>query len=113
MKKLRLASGMAAGFIALAISGKGFAGEPPCCGEPQADGFLQRLHPAGGWNPYGGGLLRWWRPDCFPCVGGPDDYRRKPLPNVCWPAYPSYYIWGPPQSCCSSRCVFPNCLEPR
>src|SRR5207244_1108615 len=37
---LRLAGGMAAVFIALATNGKGYAGEPPCCGEPQADGFF-------------------------------------------------------------------------
>ena len=64
-------------------------------GEPRQQHFLQRLHPVGGWNPYGGGLLHWWNPHCFPCqCGGPDDYCRKPLPRVCWPPYPPYYICG-------------------
>ena len=55
------------------------------------------LNPAGGWHPYGGGLLHWWNPHCFPCRAAPDDYYRKPLPRVCWPPYPPYYIWGPPE----------------
>jgi hypothetical protein len=57
---------------------------------------LRRLAPAGGWNP-GGGLLHWWNPHCFPRYGGPDDYCRKPPPKVCWPPYPPYYVWGPPE----------------
>ncbi len=59
--------------------------------------FFQRLHPVGGWNPYGGGLFHWWNPHCFPCQGAPDDYCRKPLPRVCWPTYPRFYVWGPPE----------------
>jgi hypothetical protein len=78
----------------------GFSGEPGCCG-PTQDSFLKRLHPAGGWNPYGGGLLHWWNLYCIPRCGAPDDYCRKPLPRVCWPPYPSYYIWGPPEICCA------------
>jgi hypothetical protein len=58
---------------------------------------IQRLRPAGGWNPYGGGVLHWRNPHCSPCQSTPDDYCRKPLPNVCWPAYPPYYIAGPPE----------------
>jgi hypothetical protein len=81
---------------ALVASRWGRGGEPPCCPPPQP-GFLQRLHPAGGWHPDGGGLLHWWNPQCFPCCGAPDDYCRKPLPRVCWPPYPPYYIWGPPE----------------
>jgi hypothetical protein len=68
--------------------------------EPAPEGFLQRLGPAGGWHPYGGGLLHWWPRHCFPHCGGPDDYCRKTLPWVCWPAYPPYYVWGPPDSGC-------------
>jgi hypothetical protein len=66
--------------------------------DPDRQPFLQRFHPAGGWNPDGGGLLHWWNPHCFPRCGGPDDYCRKPPPNVCWPPYPPYYMWGTPQS---------------
>jgi hypothetical protein len=51
----------------------------------------------GGCDPYGGGLLHWWNPHCFPSGGAPDNYCRKPLPKVCWPPYPPYYIWGPPE----------------
>jgi hypothetical protein len=65
--------------------------------EPYREGVLQRFHPVGGWHPDGGGLLCWWNPHCFPRCAGPDDYCRKPPPNVCWPPYPPYYIWGPPQ----------------
>jgi hypothetical protein len=82
----------------LSAGGRGLGGEPRCC-EPVRDGFLQRWHPVGGWAPYGGGLLRSWNPHCFPRCGAPDDYCRKPLPRVCWPAYPSYYIGGPPEIC--------------
>jgi hypothetical protein len=65
--------------------------------DPSQQCFLQRVQPVGGWHPYGGGLLRWWNPDCFPRCGAPDDYCKKPLPRVCWPAYPPFYIWGPPE----------------
>ncbi|MGP0064990.1 MAG: hypothetical protein ACLQGP_15510 [Isosphaeraceae bacterium] len=76
-----------------ALGGDGGPGEPP----PQH--LLQRMHPVGGWHPYGGGLLHWWNPHCFPRCGGPDDYCRKALPRVCWPPYPPYYISGPPEIC--------------
>ena len=92
--------------IALLACGQGLGGEPRCA--PPADSFLQRLHPVGGWNPYGGGLLHWWNPCCFPRCGAPDDYCRKPLPRICWHAYPSYYIWGPPEVC-RPRC--PGCRD--
>ena len=85
--------------VALLGAGQGLAAEDVCC-KPSQDCFVKRLGPVGGWSPYGGGLLHWWNPCCFPCAGAPDDYCRKPLPKVCWPAYPSYYIWGPPESCC-------------
>jgi len=72
-------------------------GGGPTYGESPPQHFLQRLHPVGGFHPYGGGLLHWWNPHCFPCQRAPDDYCRKPLPSVCWPPYPPYYIWGPPE----------------
>jgi hypothetical protein len=55
---------------------------------------LSRLGPAGGWHPYGGGLLHWWNPHCFPRYCSPDDYCRKPPPRVCWPPYPPVYTFG-------------------
>jgi hypothetical protein len=85
--------------VALLAGDWASGGELPCC-EPDQPGFLQRLCPAGGCFPYGGGLLHWWPQHCFPCGGAPDDYCRKPLPKVCWPPYPPYYTWGPPEICC-------------
>ena len=91
--------------VALIAGGRGLGAEPwPC-----QDCYWQRLHPVGGWNPYGGGLLRWWNPCCFPRCGAPDDYCRKPLPKVCWRAYPPFYIWGPPESCCSHSNIARDC----
>jgi hypothetical protein len=81
---------------ALLASGWELRAENPRDGLAQ-DSLLKRLAPAGGWHPYGGGLLHWWPAHCFPCNGGPDDYCRKPLPSVCWPPYPSYYTWGLPE----------------
>ena len=72
------------------------SGAEPTGSEPRPACFLRQLGPAGGWCPYGGGVICWWPKHCFPPCGGPDDYCRKPLPQVCWPAYPPYYIWGPP-----------------
>jgi hypothetical protein len=86
---MRRRAGIAVLF-ALIAGGWALAGDPPC--PPW------RLGPVGGWCPYGGGLLRWWPPRCFPRCGGPDDYCRKPLPPVCWPPYPPYYIWQLPES---------------
>ncbi len=59
------------------------AGEHEYCPPPEGH-FLHRIHPVGGWNP-GGGLLHWWNPHCFPRWCGPDDYCRKPPPDVCRP----------------------------
>jgi hypothetical protein len=67
------------------------------CHAPRGPHFLRRLSPSGGWHPYGGGLLHWWNPQCFPRCGGRDDYCCKPLPKVCWPPYPPYYRWEPPE----------------
>jgi hypothetical protein len=52
--------------------------------------FLGRLRPVGGCNPDGRGLFHWWNPHCFPQSCGPDDYCRKPMPNVCRPSAPTY-----------------------
>ncbi|MBV9124848.1 MAG: hypothetical protein JO112_15950 [Planctomycetes bacterium] len=71
-------------FLLLLAGGQGWAGEPGCC-EPPQEGFWQRWHPVGGWNPYGGGLLHWWNPCCYPPSGAPDDYWRKKLPDLCPP----------------------------
>jgi hypothetical protein len=85
--------------IILIAGGRAVGGEPGCCPPPE-DCFGRRLHPAGGWHPYGGGLLHWWDRHCFPRCGSPDDYCRKPLPHVCWPPYPSFYLFGTPGACC-------------
>lgn len=84
--------------LALLVVGQGIGGETGCS-EPASQGVMERFHPVGGWHPDGGGLLHWWPRHCFPCDRGPDDYCRKKLPKVCWPPYPSYYIWGPPPVC--------------
>jgi hypothetical protein len=95
---MRAYAWMMAIVVALSVGDPGWAGES-CCAETSDGCFLKRLCPTGGWNPYGGGLLRWWNCNCFPCCGAPDDYVRKPLPKVCWPAYPPYYIAVPPDTC--------------
>jgi hypothetical protein len=81
---------------ALIAAGRGRGAEPTCCAPPQGS-FLERFSPAGGGHPDAGGLLHWWPQHCFPRRGAPDDYCRKPYPRVCWPPYPSYFIWGPPE----------------
>jgi hypothetical protein len=68
-------------------------GAPPC-GKPDSSCAVHQFAPAGGWFPYGGGLLHWWNPQWFPRCGGPDDYDRKCLPHIwlnpcpCAPALP-------------------------
>jgi hypothetical protein len=91
---------------AMLAAGRGPAGEPPCP-DGGSECCLRRFAPVGGWNAYGGGLLHWWPTHCFPCAGAPDDYCQKPLPKVCWPSYPPYYIWGPPEVC--PRCAAAAC----
>src|SRR5260370_40360319 len=81
--------------LTLIAGSRGAAGEPPGC-EPCPPCFLQRVGPVGGWFPYGGGLLHWWDPHCFPDCGGPDDYCRKTLPLVCRPPCPSCCPGSPP-----------------
>src|SRR5262245_25729083 len=65
--------------------------------DPPPQGFLQRMHPVGGWHPDAGGLIHWWPRGCFPCSSATDDYCRKKLPQVCWPAYPPFYKWAAPE----------------
>lgn len=85
--------------LALIIADRSQGADPPVSLEGATpSGWLQRWHPTGGWNPYGGGLLYWWPSACFPCNCGPDDYHRKPPPQVCWPAYPPYYTTAPSPS---------------
>jgi hypothetical protein len=100
--------------LTVLVAGSTFGGEPSCC-EPRPGshvasiapahaatgcirGFLRKIAPVEGWNPYGD-LLHWRPTNCFPCAGGPDDYCRKSLPCVCWPRYPSYFVWAPPEAC--------------
>ena len=64
------------------------------------------------WQPYDGGLLRWWNPCCFPRCGAPDDYCRKPLPNVCWPPYPPYYTAGPQEIGCHPNNALRDHIKP-
>jgi hypothetical protein len=71
-------------------------GEPPD-GQTHRPHFFRRLAPVGGWNPDGGGLFHWWNPRCFPRSCGPDDYCRKPMPNVCRPCPPSSFGTDPLQ----------------
>jgi len=94
---MRRQAGMGAVAIVLlattaAVSGEHIAHEPP---RPH---LLQRLHPSGGWNP-GGGLFHWWAPYCLPQACGPNDYCRKPFPNLCrYPIAPACAVPGPPQT---------------
>ena len=102
---------MCALVLALLACGQGLGGEHEDC-EPPQQGFLQRLQPVGGWLPYNEGLLRWWNPGCFPRCGGPNDYCPKPLPRVGFPAYPSFYIWAPPESGCPQTSLPHACQKP-
>ena len=98
--------------VALSAGGRGMCAELSCC-EPPQDCFLKRLAPVGGWHPYGGGLLHWWDPHCFPRGGTPDDYCRKPLPPVCWHPYPPYYVWVTPDICYPQAGGWRGCGPPR
>ncbi len=49
---------MRAFVLTLITFGRALGGEAAYDESPQQR-FLQRLHPVGGWNPYGGDLLRW------------------------------------------------------
>ena len=95
-------------YLLLLAGGQSWAGEPRCC-EPPQEGIWQRWHPVGGWNPYGGGLLHWWDPCCFPPSGAPDDYCRKKLPNLCWPTCSPDFPGGLPEK----NSLSPPRSEPR
>jgi hypothetical protein len=83
-------AGIACTVFALTICQTSRGGEP-AQSEPHPQQFRCRFAPAGGWNPYGGGLFHWWNPNCFPLPCGPDDYICKPLPRVCFrPPQPSH-----------------------
>jgi hypothetical protein len=87
--KIRCVVGAVALISVLVAAGRGIAVDPPCSCEPPRE--CRRVGPVGGWNPYGGGLLHWWNPDCESHYCGPDDYCRKPLPRMCWPTYPAQF----------------------
>src|SRR5262249_184954 len=64
-----------------------FATSRTCAGEPVRGGWSRprithAFAPVGGWNP-GGGMFHWWNPCCFPQYCSPNDYCRKPFPNIC------------------------------
>ena len=83
--------------VALVAGSRGLGGEPSWCA-PRPCCFLERLAPVGGWHPDDCGLLDWWPGNCcFPRCGAPDDYCRKPLPNVCWPPCSSCGHWWAPE----------------
>jgi hypothetical protein len=82
--------------VLMLAGGNGATGGEGGHAEPRHPHFLQRFGPVGGWHPDGGGVWHWWNPQCFPRCGGPDDYCRKPPPQVCWPPYRPFYVWGPP-----------------
>jgi hypothetical protein len=76
--------------VSLVVTGQALAGDDGCC-QTDRRHLLERFRPVGGWQPYGGGIFHWWTPHCFPRSHGPDDYCRKPIPNVCRPSYPPNY----------------------
>jgi hypothetical protein len=99
--------------LTLIFAGQGLGGEVGQSDEMPRRHLFERIRPAGGWNPYGGGVLHWWNRDCFPCVAAPDDYCKKQIPRVCWPScYPSYYRWGPTEIGPYSSDGFGNCVKP-
>jgi hypothetical protein len=81
----------------LGLAGGAAAGGGECCPPPEPN-WLHRLSPVGGWKPDGWGVLGWWNPYCFPCAGTRDDYCRKSLPCACWPPYPPFFTFGPPDA---------------
>ncbi len=67
---MRTQAGIGAVVIALMASAAA-RGEHGVCDAPGPH-CLNKIRPAGGWNP-GGGLLHWWDPNCYPRWCGPDD----------------------------------------
>jgi hypothetical protein len=105
---MRLVPWIGAVVVLAALAQPGGAGEPPRC-ESDVSDWLRRVHPVGGWCPYGTGPIGWWNPHCFPCCTGPNDYCRKTLPCVCWPGYPSYFQYGATsQGDCRAGCMPPS-----
>jgi len=78
---MRRHAGIGAIAIALFAATAAHSGEPDDS-KPSRSHFLHRIEPCGGWNP-GGGLFHWWDARCLPSACGPDDYCRKPFPNLC------------------------------
>jgi hypothetical protein len=64
----------------------------------QHPNFFARLKPRGGWNPDGRGIFHWWNPHCYPRSCAPDDYCRKPMPNLCRPFLNASYAPSAPFS---------------
>lgn len=83
--------------VLLVVVGSHGLGDETSCSCAERDGGLKRFSPAGGWHPDCGGLLHWWRQDCFPRCGAPDAYCRKPMPCVCRPSYPPWYVYPQPR----------------
>jgi hypothetical protein len=83
-------------FLSLAAcnDATGVEGGDPRSGDQH---WFHNFRPAGGWHPDDGGVFHWWNPNCFPRSCALDDYCRKPIPKVCWPPYPPYYIDTTPQ----------------
>jgi hypothetical protein len=81
--------------LTMMTSSQALAGEPGDW-EAQRPHFFSRLRPKGGWNPDGRGMFHWWNPNCYPGWCGPDDYCRKPTPNVCRPCSPAPVPAYPP-----------------
>jgi hypothetical protein len=81
--------------LAMTVHGRVIGDEYAHC-DQGCQHIFQSFHPVGGWHPDSGGVFHWWNPQCFPRCAGPNDYCRKPPPNVCWPGYPPFYFWGPP-----------------
>jgi hypothetical protein len=105
---MRLVGWLAVVVMLAATTVSSRAGDAPPC-ESDIAAWLGRVHPVGGWCPYGTGPIHWWNPHCFPCCKGPDDYCRKTLPCVCWPGYPGYFQYGPPNPC---ACRAGGCQAP-
>ena len=87
---------LAAIMLAMTTLAQTRAGGPDDWEAQQRPHFFGRIGPRGGWNPDGRGMFHWWNPHCYPRCYGPDDYCRKPWPNVCRPlATPNHPLTAP------------------